>query len=68
VICPNCESYNIKVIDSRARHDGLVIRRRRMCTKCFHRWTTIEASVDISAELPISEPVLLLPRRGRKRE
>lgn len=68
MVCPNCDNYNIKVTDSRARHDGLSIRRRRMCTRCGHRWTTVEVSVSILAELPIEEPVLLLPKRKKKRE
>jgi len=40
--CARCGHLEDKVIDSRAAHNGLVIRRRRMCVKCGHRFTTRE--------------------------
>ena len=40
--CPSCESVDSKVIDSRSADDGEVIRRRRECLGCGHRFTTYE--------------------------
>ena len=41
--CPKCkcDSY---VMDSRAEPDG-TIRRRCICQRCQHRWTTLEIAV-----------------------
>lgn len=40
--CPKCSHPEDKVIDSRAARNGAVIRRRRMCLRCEHRFTTYE--------------------------
>ncbi|MCD5401801.1 transcriptional regulator NrdR [candidate division NPL-UPA2 bacterium] len=40
--CPYCNFPEDKVVDSRSSRDGLVIRRRRECLKCKHRFTTYE--------------------------
>lgn len=40
--CPICKSKDTKVVDSRIATDGLSIRRRRECTKCGYRFSTIE--------------------------
>ena len=40
--CPKCGAQEDKVIDSRAWKDGAVIRRRRECLGCDHRFTTYE--------------------------
>ena len=40
--CPKCGHLNDKVIDSRSAREGEVIRRRRMCLQCAHRFTTYE--------------------------
>lgn len=42
--CPNCESKNITVVDSRPVEcdDRNETRRRRHCVKCNHRFTTYE--------------------------
>jgi transcriptional repressor NrdR len=40
--CPRCSNIEDKVIDSRAARSGDVIRRRRMCARCGHRFTTYE--------------------------
>lgn len=42
VYCPECQSDNHHVIDS--RKSGEAIRRRRSCSACFHRWTTFETT------------------------
>jgi transcriptional repressor NrdR len=40
--CNQCGSEDIKVIESRDVSEGQAIRRRRMCNKCSHRFTTYE--------------------------
>ncbi|MCI0493704.1 transcriptional regulator NrdR [candidate division KSB1 bacterium] len=40
--CPYCQTNNSKVIDSRAKSEGKVIRRRRECISCGRRFTTKE--------------------------
>jgi transcriptional repressor NrdR len=43
--CPKCAHLDDKVIDSRTVRNGDVIRRRRVCQKCGHRFTTYEEVV-----------------------
>lgn len=45
--CPKCGHLDDKVVDSRAIRDGEVIRRRRVCIACNHRFTTYEEVVRI---------------------
>jgi transcriptional repressor NrdR len=40
--CTQCQSEDIKVIESRDVAEGQAIRRRRMCNSCGHRFTTYE--------------------------
>ena len=40
--CPFCADLDNRVIDSRLRQDGAVIRRRRECDRCQRRFTTYE--------------------------
>lgn len=40
--CPACGKKDTKVIDSRLSTNGLAIRRRRQCTKCDFRFSTVE--------------------------
>lgn len=40
--CPFCSSDDTQVKDSRVSEDGYSIRRRRSCSKCGSRFTTIE--------------------------
>ena len=40
--CPKCQALDDKVIDSRAIKGESVIRRRRECLGCEHRFTTYE--------------------------
>lgn len=42
MICPKCKKEDVSVIDSRDAEDGKAIRRRRVCNKCKHRFTTFE--------------------------
>jgi len=43
--CPKCANLEDKVIDSRSAKSGAMIRRRRMCLSCAHRFTTYEEVV-----------------------
>lgn len=40
--CPACGSLANRVVDSRMSKEGRVIRRRRACRDCEHRFTTYE--------------------------
>jgi transcriptional repressor NrdR len=40
--CPYCNANDSKVLDSRSKSDGRVIRRRRECISCKRRFTTKE--------------------------
>lgn len=40
--CPFCRKRGNRVVDSRLSSDGVMIRRRRMCTSCKRRFTTYE--------------------------
>jgi transcriptional repressor NrdR len=40
--CPFCGNEDTQVKDSRPSEDGAAIRRRRFCTGCSQRFTTIE--------------------------
>jgi transcriptional repressor NrdR len=40
--CPNCQSLDTQVKDSRPTEDSSVIRRRRVCLSCNFRFTTFE--------------------------
>jgi transcriptional repressor NrdR len=42
MICPKCPHSDTKVIESRDVGEGYVIRRRRECLGCDHRFTTYE--------------------------
>ena len=41
--CPKCGCNDDKVIDSRSVKDGYGIRRRRECSACAFRFTTLES-------------------------
>jgi transcriptional repressor NrdR len=43
--CPKCANLEDRVIDSRSANNGAVIRRRRLCLGCSHRFTTYEEVV-----------------------
>ncbi|MFA7287065.1 MAG: transcriptional regulator NrdR [Patescibacteria group bacterium] len=40
--CPACGKKDTKVIDSRLSTNSIAIRRRRECTKCDFRFSTVE--------------------------
>lgn len=39
--CPNCNSEDTRVVDTRTAQD-FSVRRRRQCNICGHRFTTFE--------------------------
>jgi transcriptional repressor NrdR len=43
--CPFCRHADSRVVDSREVDEGQAIRRRRSCTKCSRRFTTVEEAV-----------------------
>ncbi len=45
--CPFCGHLENKVVDSRLRREGDVIRRRRKCLSCSGRFTTHERVEDV---------------------
>lgn len=42
--CPKCGREEGKVLDSRPFQENM-IRRRRVCERCNHRWSTVEFSM-----------------------
>lgn len=47
--CPVCQHPENLVLRTETRET--VIRRRRECCQCRHRWTTFETSSDVSEKL-----------------
>lgn len=45
--CPFCHYDDSRVIDSRLREEGAIVRRRRECIKCKRRFTTREQVEEI---------------------
>ncbi|GAA0635337.1 transcriptional regulator NrdR [Bifidobacterium pullorum] len=43
--CPFCQNPDTRVIDTRISDDGHSIRRRRECTQCGKRFTTVESTM-----------------------
>lgn len=58
--CPRCNCENDKVIDSRTILDGSGVRRRRECTGCGARFSTLETV--------IPEELKVVKRDGRREE
>lgn len=56
--CPFCGDVDSKVVDSRPSEDGLSIRRRRVCSRCGHRFTTYE--------IVESLPIIVVKRNGSR--
>ena len=42
MFCPNCNTTETKVLDSRIVEEGRAVRRRRECDECDYRFTTFE--------------------------
>ena len=45
--CPFCSADDDRVVDSRLAEDGVAIRRRRECSACSQRYTTVERIEEI---------------------
>ena len=58
--CPKCNCENDKVIDSRSMRDGAGVRRRRECTRCQYRFTTVDEI--------IAEELKVVKRNGVREE
>ncbi len=58
--CPNCQSEESKVVDSRTVSRDGSIRRRRECLDCHHRFTTYEYVV--------RHPLLVVKKNGQRVE
>lgn len=57
--CPYCGNQNSKVIDSRTKSNGSIIRRRRECISCRRRFTTKEY---------VEETPLIVVKADKRRE
>src|SRR5665213_3342622 len=57
--CNQCQSEDIKVIESRDVAEGQAIRRRRMCVACGQRFTTYER---------LERPQLIVVKKDGTRE
>lgn len=57
--CSSCHATQTKVIESREVAGGESIRRRRVCNKCGHRFTTYER---------IERPQLVVVKNNKVRE
>ena len=51
--CPFCKNDDTRVVDSRASDDGQAIRRRRSCSECGRRFTTVEGEIVLRDEKDI---------------
>ncbi len=56
--CPFCGEQDSRVLDSRASREGAAVRRRRECTRCSNRFTTMEKVEE--------EPIVVIKRDGRR--
>lgn len=55
--CPFCRHTDSRVVDSRTTDDGAAIRRRRQCTECGKRFTTVETTaVAVIKRSGVTEP------------
>lgn len=57
MICPYCRHPDSRVVDSRTADDGTSIRRRRQCSDCKRRFSTVETtSVSVIKRSGVTEP------------
>lgn len=40
--CPKCKSENTRVLDTRIVENWKLVKRKRECENCFHKFTTFE--------------------------
>lgn len=58
--CPKCYCTKSSVVDSRQAEEGTVIRRRRICDECNHRFTTFERLEEL--------PLLVIKKDGTREQ
>ncbi len=58
--CPECDSMENRVVDTRTSRGGRAVRRRRECTSCGTRFTTYEYVEE--------RPIQVLKREGNTEE
>jgi len=57
VRCPFCRHSDSRVVDSRETAEGDAIRRRRSCSECGRRFTTVEEmSLSVVKRCGVTEP------------
>ena len=56
MLCPKCNSSLLKCVDSRPSKEAT--RRRRVCVKCGHKFSTYEIGVERVKELKLKETLL----------
>jgi transcriptional repressor NrdR len=49
--CPKCHVADTKVLESRLSADGSLVRRRRACLECPHRFTTYEKAEELAFQV-----------------
>jgi transcriptional repressor NrdR len=55
--CPFCRADDSRVVDSRLTDDGSAVRRRRQCSQCHRRFTTLEvAALNVVKRSGVVEP------------
>jgi transcriptional repressor NrdR len=55
--CPFCKNEDTRVVDSRVADEGQAIRRRRACSECGRRFTTVETAVlSVVKRTGVTEP------------
>ena len=55
--CPYCQHLDSRVVDTRVTDDGMSIRRRRECSECKRRFTTLETvSFSVIKRSGVMEP------------
>lgn len=55
--CPFCRHDDSRVVDSREADEGAAIRRRRACSACGRRFTTVEAAaLSVVKRSGVTEP------------
>src|SRR4051812_24331654 len=59
MICPQCQSNELRVIDSRDVPAATAVRRRRECESCGYRFTTYER---------VEAPALWIVKKDGRRE
>ncbi len=49
--CPYCHVDNDRVLSTRAAEGGYLIRRKRMCTSCHRRFSTLESVEELNVRV-----------------